>query len=38
MKDSKDLDIIEQTYAEMLVGEGILTGSEAEAKASKKRP
>lgn len=38
MKDSKDLDIIEQTYAEMLVGENILTGSEAEAKASKKRP
>lgn len=38
MKDSKDLDIIEQTYAEMLVGEGILTGAEAEAKASKKRP
>ena len=38
MKDSKDSDIIQQTYAEMLVGEGILTGAEAEAKASKKRP
>lgn len=38
MKESKDSDIIKQTYAEMLVGEGILTGAEAEAKASKRRP
>ena len=32
MKDSKDSDIIKQTYAEMLVGEGILTGAKAEEK------
>lgn len=38
MKESREPDIIKQTYAEMLVGEGILTGAEAEAKASKKRP
>ena len=38
MKESKEKDIIAQCYAEMLVGEGILTGAEAEAKASKRRP
>ena len=38
MRESKDPDIIKQCYAEMLVGEGILTGADAEAKASKKRP
>ena len=34
MKKSIDSDIIAQCYAEMLVGEGILTGAEAEAKAT----
>lgn len=38
MRESKEKDIIAQCYAEMLVGEGILTGAEAEAKASKRRP
>ena len=38
MQEITEKDIIERTYAEMLVGEGILTGAEAEAKASKKRP
>lgn len=38
MRESIDPDIIAQCYAEMLVGEGILTGAEAEAKASKRRP
>ena len=38
MKELKEKDIIAQCYAEMLVGEGILTGADAEAKASKKRP